>query len=142
MSKLNFDEWYEINEEEINIELAESGADRELGFDAELEFEYRYTKYLNSLDETKAYDAVGNVVYFEMVNGFWYKWEYDNKRNKTRHEDKNGFWWVAEYDEDNHQVYYEDIHGCVIGFRKWHEGVKVVNKALNNNAQGWSPFAK
>ncbi|MDB4343517.1 hypothetical protein OAA15_00690 [bacterium] len=141
MSKLNFDEWYEIHEEEINIELAESGADRELGFDAELEFEYRYTKYLNSLDENKAYDAVGNVVYFEMVNGFWYKWEYDNKRNKTRHEDKNGFWWVAEYNEYNHQVYYEDIHGCVIGFREGQEHIKVVNKN-KNNAQGWSPFAK
>lgn len=33
MSKLNFDEWYSINEDRINfdIELAESGADREMG---------------------------------------------------------------------------------------------------------------
>ncbi len=142
MSKLNFDEWYLIHEDDINIELAESGADRELGFDAELEFEYRYTKYLNSLDETKAYDAVGNVVYFEMVNGFWYKWEYDDRGNKIRQEDRNGFWWVAEYDEDNHQIYYEDLHGCVIGFRKGQEHIKSVNKALNNNVQGWCPFAK
>ena len=142
MSKLNFDEWYLIHEDDINIELAESGADRELGFDAELEFEYRYTKYLNSLDETEKYDDKGNLIYFEMPRGFWYKWEYDDRGNKIRQDDTNGFWWVAEYDEDNHQTYYKDIHGCVIGFRKGQEHIKSVNKALNNNVQGWCPFAK
>lgn len=144
MSKLNFDEWYSIHEDRINIELAESGADRELGFDAELEFEYRYTKYLASFEythDTKKYDDKGNLIYFEMVRGFWYKWEYDDRGNKIRQEDRNGFWWVAEYDEDNHQTYYEDLHGCVIGFRKGQEHIKVLNKD-KNNAQGWSPFAK
>ena len=46
-TKLEFEEWYGINEEEINIELAESGADREMDFDSELEFDNRYEKYLN-----------------------------------------------------------------------------------------------
>lgn len=141
MSKLNFDKWFSIHEDEINIELAESGADREMDFDAELEFEKRYDKYLNSIDETEKYDDKGNLIYFEMARGFWYKWEYDDRGNKIRQEDKNGFSWVAEYDEDNHQTYYEDAHGCVIGFRKGHEHVKVVNKD-KNNAQGWLPFAK
>ena len=49
MSKeeLTFDEWYCLYEDEINIELAENGADREMDFDSELEFEIRYQKYLN-----------------------------------------------------------------------------------------------
>jgi hypothetical protein len=49
MSKeeLTFDEWYNLYEDEINIELAENGADREMDFDPELEFEIRYQKYLN-----------------------------------------------------------------------------------------------
>ena len=48
MSKeLTFDEWYSLNEDEINIELAENGADREMDFDSETEFEIRYQKYLN-----------------------------------------------------------------------------------------------
>jgi YD repeat-containing protein len=93
------------------------------------------------MSETKKYDDKGNLIYFEMVRGFWYKWEYDDRGNKIRQEDKNGFWWVAEYDEDNHQTYYEDMHGCVIGFRKGQERIKIVNKN-QNNAQGWSPFAK
>ena len=46
--ELSFDEWYEINEEEINIELGETGADRELDFDPEREFDERYEKYINS----------------------------------------------------------------------------------------------
>ena len=45
-SPLSYEEWYSLYEEEIIIELAETGADRELDFDSELEFERRYEKYL------------------------------------------------------------------------------------------------
>lgn len=45
--KLNFEDWYALHEDEINIELAETGADREYDFDPEREFEERYEKYLN-----------------------------------------------------------------------------------------------
>ena len=44
--KLPFNQWYDLNEEEINIDLAESGADREMGFDSEHEFEKRYDLYM------------------------------------------------------------------------------------------------
>ena len=55
MSKeeLTFDEWYNLYEDEINIELAENGADREMDFDPELEFEIRYQKYLNQNKDDK-----------------------------------------------------------------------------------------
>lgn len=43
---LEFDEWYSKFEEEINIELAETGKDRELDFDPEKEFVNRYNIYL------------------------------------------------------------------------------------------------
>jgi len=59
MSKeeLTFDEWYNLYEDEINIELAENGADREMDFDPELEFEIRYQKYLNqNKDERDDYE--------------------------------------------------------------------------------------
>ena len=41
-----FCEWFFANEENIVIELAESGADREMDFDIEAEFEKRYQEYL------------------------------------------------------------------------------------------------
>lgn len=46
---LSFEKWYALNEDSINIELAESGADREMDFDSELEFEKRYEQYYNKL---------------------------------------------------------------------------------------------
>jgi len=47
MNKLSFDDWYDLHEDEINIELAENGADREMDFDSEKEFEKKYQKYLD-----------------------------------------------------------------------------------------------
>ena len=46
--KLRYDEWYNLNEDEINIELAENGANREMDFDSERGFEKRYEIYLNT----------------------------------------------------------------------------------------------
>jgi hypothetical protein len=45
---LEYEEWLAKFEDEINIELAENGADREMDFDVEKEFENRYEMYLNS----------------------------------------------------------------------------------------------
>lgn len=44
-----YDLWYSANEAEILIELAETGADREMDFDLEAEFDKRYEAYLASL---------------------------------------------------------------------------------------------
>lgn len=45
---LEYEEWFAKFEDEINIELAETGADREMDFDSEREFEKRYEMYLNT----------------------------------------------------------------------------------------------
>lgn len=45
---LNYDEWYDMFEDRIDTELAETGADREMDFDREREFEKRYEMYLNA----------------------------------------------------------------------------------------------
>lgn len=46
---LSFDEWYAVNEDAINIELAETGATSELDYNPELEFDKRYEEYLNNV---------------------------------------------------------------------------------------------
>ena len=43
-------QWFYQNEEQILLELAESGADREMCFDLEAEFDKRYEKYLNNCE--------------------------------------------------------------------------------------------
>lgn len=45
---LEFEEWYALFEDFINMELAETGADREMDFDSEREFDKRYEMYLNA----------------------------------------------------------------------------------------------
>ena len=45
---LEFDEWCDTFANEIDIELAENGADRELDFNSEKEYEKRYEMYLNA----------------------------------------------------------------------------------------------
>lgn len=52
--ELTFDEWYDLYEDEISIELAEIGADREMDFDVELEFQDRYQKYQNQNKEDES----------------------------------------------------------------------------------------
>ena len=48
--KLSFEEWFNVNEEAINIQLIESGATREMDFDSEKEFDKRYEQYLKDLE--------------------------------------------------------------------------------------------
>ena len=43
-----YDIWYQENESNILIELAENGADREMDFDLEAEFCIRYQRYCES----------------------------------------------------------------------------------------------
>ena len=43
---LSYEQWYGIHEFEITCELADSGADRELDFNPEREFEDRYDIYV------------------------------------------------------------------------------------------------
>lgn len=50
---LEYDKWFELNENELGIAFAESGADRELDFDYERECEKGYEKYLKSIPVVK-----------------------------------------------------------------------------------------
>lgn len=45
---LSYDEWCDLNGDAIDIELAETGCDRELDFDPEKEYDKRYEIYLNT----------------------------------------------------------------------------------------------
>jgi hypothetical protein len=48
---LSFEEWLTVCQDDIDIELAENGADRELDFDPESEYERRYDKYAMWYDD-------------------------------------------------------------------------------------------
>lgn len=44
---MSFEEWYDYNEEEVYIYLAETGADREMDYDSENWFDILYITYQN-----------------------------------------------------------------------------------------------
>lgn len=44
---LGFQEWFEIHEQELTCKAAETGADRETGFDVEWFTEQEYGKYVD-----------------------------------------------------------------------------------------------
>ncbi len=48
---LDFAQWYDLNADELFIQFAESGADRELDFDFELAAEKQYEIYLANFGE-------------------------------------------------------------------------------------------
>jgi len=46
---LPFDEWFFLNQIDMDIEFAETGADREMDFDYEKEINKKYKLYLNEI---------------------------------------------------------------------------------------------
>ena len=80
MSKeeLTFDEWYDLYEDEINIELAENGADREMDFDPELEFEKRYQEYMEEIDISIDDRALQKQYIIERMDKYLMKYSTDD----------------------------------------------------------------
>ena len=59
------------------------------------------------------------ILYQELSNGFWSKWEYDSQGNEIYHDDSTGFWVKREYysDSQGNQIYYESSNGTIIDNR-------------------------
>ena len=57
------------------------------------------------------------ILYQELSNGFWSKWEYDSQGNEIYHDDSNGYWVKREFDSQDNQIYYENSYGTIIDKR-------------------------
>ena len=80
-----------------------------------------YSEVANGYWEKWEYDANGNQTYFEDELGFWEKWEYDEQRNITYTEDSNGYWSKYGYDELGNEIYYENSDGDMVDNRHLNE---------------------
>ena len=58
-----------------------------------------------------------NEIYYENVNGFWLKREFDESGNEIHFETSYGFWSKREYDDQNNEIYYENSNGLIIDSR-------------------------
>tara|TARA_Y100001963_G_scaffold148560_1_gene226665 strand:- start:906 stop:1091 length:186 start_codon:yes stop_codon:yes gene_type:complete len=48
---LSFEDWCQTNDKELQCQFAETGADREMDFDMELESEYIYDNFRNHFQQ-------------------------------------------------------------------------------------------
>jgi hypothetical protein len=62
-------------------------------------------------------DSNGNEIYWENLDGFWIKREYDSNSNRTRFETSTGYWSICEYDEENREIYWENSDGEILDNR-------------------------
>ena len=63
------------------------------------------------------YDANGNEIYYENLNGYWYKKEFNSNGNLIYYEDSSGYWVKREYDANDNEIYYENSRGELIDKR-------------------------
>jgi hypothetical protein len=55
-------------------------------------------------------DKNNNQIYFESLNGYWFKKEYDDRGNEIHFENSDGFWAKNEYDDKGNIVYYKNSY--------------------------------
>jgi hypothetical protein len=59
----------------------------------------------------------GNLTYFERLDGYWVKREYDSQGNLIYFQRSDGFWVKREYDSKGNEIYYENSNGTIIDKR-------------------------
>ena len=59
----------------------------------------------------REYDANGNRTYYESSEGYWSKYEWGTDGNETYYENSNGSWSKREYDANGNRTYYENSNG-------------------------------
>ena len=55
----------------------------------------------------------GNVLYWELEDDYWDKWDYDHNGNEIYYENSNGDWIKWEYDDKGNEIYVEDSNGNI-----------------------------
>jgi hypothetical protein len=53
----------------------------------------------------------GNILYRELSNGSWSKYQYNTRGKKIYYEDSAGYWGKQEYDANGYVIYHENSSG-------------------------------
>jgi hypothetical protein len=72
-----------------------------------------YFEDLDGFWTKREYDSKCNQIYYENSNGRWRKSEYDSEGNLSYFEKLNEFWKKMEYDSQGNLIYYEDSTGRI-----------------------------
>ncbi len=58
-------------------------------------------------------DKNGRLIYFEISNGGWGKYEYDSQGNRIYFETSSGYWVKYERNSQGKVIYFEDSDGVI-----------------------------
>ena len=72
-----------------------------------------YYESINGEWEKREYNTNGNIIYREDSNGYWEKNQYNTNGNVIYRENSNGNWEKFEYDTNGNQIYYENSSGYI-----------------------------
>jgi len=62
-------------------------------------------------------DEYENEIYFENLEGYWEKKEYNSNGNEIYYENSDEYWWKKEYDSNGNEIYFEDSDEEIIDNR-------------------------
>ena len=65
------------------------------------------------------YDDSGNLIYYEKSDGYWEKWERNEKGKIVFYTTVNNYWEKNKYDESGNEIYHEDSGGYWI--KRWYD---------------------
>lgn len=63
-------------------------------------------------------DDEGNLIYWEHLDDYWEKREYDPNGNVIYYESSTRYWWRCQRDSNGTRTYFEDSTGYVEGDRE------------------------
>ena len=72
-----------------------------------------YYEYLNNYWTKYEYDANGKQIYYEDSNGYWVKREYNANGKEIYYEISNGYWVKREYNANDKEIYWENSNGVI-----------------------------
>ena len=81
---------------------------------SEKEYEMVLSKVFNQPFTIKGdyvYNQLGDVIYYERSDGYWYKREYNKQGKLTYYKNSTGYWEKTEYDKQGNEIYFENSDG-------------------------------
>ena len=69
---------------------------------------------LITISDKRVFNQQGKLIYQEISEGYWQKYEYDDNGNQLYREDAVGCWAKQEYDDQGKIIYYEDSSGFIM----------------------------
>ena len=62
-------------------------------------------------------DKNRNEIYYEDSNGYWCKYEYNDKGKEIYFENSDGYWHKCEHNDNGNEIYFENSDGLIIDNR-------------------------